>query len=111
MSPLQTFRPALECKDPYHSTKFVLQIHRFLGTYICTSLQPIDLLQRFFFVNAMSLAGYANATQAHSCGLKSALYHTADVMVVAVLDITTFVVWVRCGSPSMTMEQVSCLAN
>lgn len=59
-----------------------------------------DLFVAKIFVNAMPsvitergrCAGYTNAAQVKMSELNSAYYHTAEVMLVAFLDITKFVV-------------------
>lgn len=44
------------------------------------------------FGNLMPPADYANAAQVHLLELYSALHHTADVMLLTVVDIIKFVV-------------------
>ena len=44
------------------------------------------------FVNTMPQADYTNAAQAQISELNSASYHTAELMLVTVLDISKFVV-------------------
>lgn len=44
------------------------------------------------FGNLMPPADYANAAEVHLLKLYSALYHTADVMLLIVVDIIKFVV-------------------